>query len=128
MRSMMKAKVFCPHRVTLDINDLNRYGEISYVFTRSIFPDEVDEVMSSIDSTIRAHLSREGFDANRDFFAMIGDPLLMASVVSIATTLNPAGPLRLLKFDKFYKRYYEGRLFPNGRPLVKPVLKGMIDV
>ena len=99
------AKVFVVHddgRFMLD--DARRYGDIHVVFDREMFPDSANKAMPGV--MRRAYDVLAGFNADTDFLCLIGSPVYTAVCAYVLGDCH-LHPVRMLRFDRIEKQYYE---------------------
>lgn len=101
-----------------DLSDLERYGQIITLFTRSNYPDEIDVRMPWLVARANKVLNNESnptrpFNPNSDFVALVGDPLTIA-VVFMVLGARGVPRVRALKYDGRERAYYEATIEIKG--------------
>lgn len=86
-----------------DLSGLTRYGLPAPVEHKSLHPDDCDDRMPGIIARTRELLS--GFQPDRDYVALVGDPLIIAAV--IATVAAQFHQFQVLKWDRIERAYYQ---------------------
>lgn len=85
-----------------DLSDLRRYGVPEVLFRSSLYPDDADERLPHVVTAARKAL--HDFDWKTDSIALVGDPLLIAAIMAVASERLTTVPV--LKFDSQERQYY----------------------
>jgi hypothetical protein len=90
-----------------DLSDLKRFGEPVTIFTRDLYPDDVDDQISNA----RAHAitALAGFNPRGDFLCLLGSPLYIA-LCCLVLGSRQAGSVQVLRFDRREQAYYAVQL------------------
>lgn len=78
-----------------------RYGELVTLLEPGNLSDDIEPVRTHI----RQALQHYAFDAARDFYLPVGEPLAMVLVARIMLEFDPTAPLQILKWNSRAKRY-----------------------
>lgn len=89
---------FMPKR---DFTPASNYGNISYLFEKSVYPDEVEKW--DLNKIAREKL--EDFDAETDYLLLSGDPVIIHLTSGILAEMGIES-YKVLKWDKETKMYY----------------------
>lgn len=80
----------------------SRFGEIKYIFTRGVFPDDQQERAKEMVRIARKVLS--DFNPTTDYVVPIGDPVSITIVAALLSELHEVIPV--LKWDGEFEAYY----------------------
>lgn len=88
---------------TKNFNRARRFGELRTILKRGVFPDELDDRLSTMIYAVRASLN--DFDPNQDYVLLNGDPVSIALVSAYLFSHFPNHYIRLLKWFPEEKGY-----------------------
>lgn len=93
----------------LDLSDAARFGELRPLFHRDIYPDNVDDQAPLVMARLRAELAE--FDFERDYLCLVGSLLYATAAGLVLAQYRPPGAaLRVLRYDRGERRYYDATL------------------
>lgn len=95
--------VYIPNRSKHDLDLINKYGAPVLVFTKNLFPDNIDADIK--EETQRAATVLVNFDPARDYLCLTGSPLFISICIQILVQLDKC-PIRLLRYDHIEDGYY----------------------
>jgi len=88
-----------------DFSGLDAYGQRITIFTRSTYPDEVDQRTKWMVDRVRSVFGRRPYDPRYDHIAIVGDMLGVAVVFMVLGSMGLTN-VTVLKYDGKEKAYY----------------------
>lgn len=100
------ARIFVFEHTDLDISQLWKRGDVTYVFAsgesrRALRDDNLEEQIIS-------QLTRFNFDPEKDYLALVGSQLSLVILTTAAVSLY--GEIKTLAFDSVSRGYYERKI------------------
>lgn len=86
----------------LDYNDARRFGVLTPVIQRDVFPDDLPSRIDKMKAVLEARLG--DFNPDSDYLLLTGDPV---AIFLAGALLRDLKQVRVLKFDREAGRYYD---------------------
>ena len=86
----------------LDYSDARRFGVLTPVIQRDVFPDDLPSRVDKMKAVLEARLGN--FDPDSDYLLLTGDPV---AIFLAGALLRDSRQVRVLKFDREAGRYYD---------------------
>lgn len=90
-----------------DLDNARRFGTIVAIWNKDLYPDNANEQIPEI--MRRAYDVLHDFNPQYDFLCLVGSPVYTA-ICSYVLGDSAKQPLRLLRFDRLERAYYEIKL------------------
>jgi hypothetical protein len=91
----------------LDYSDARRFGILTSVIQRDVFPDDLPSRIDKIKAVLESRMG--DFDPDADYLLLTGDPV---AIFLAGALLREAKQVRVLKFDREVGRYYDVAIKP----------------